>query len=228
VKKGKMKTKIVPYLAICILVISAGVAVAQQQGSSSDSGTGMVMTMEPEPETAEAMGKIVEEESPADVSGVSEMKDASTWDTEMRGFGLPPLKEIQAEVERTTYWLGFDELNEEWSHAWLARNCDEGDMLWWAYHYNDSVGAGIGAHHTFIGEITDYGDHDDTYLAIWFEYPSWNYEYAVLMPGQSSATTSKCMLNSDYQLVLMYQYTHTQEGGKDCSLSARILCRYRR
>lgn len=200
-----MKTKIVSYLAICILVISAGVAVAQQQGSSS----GIT-----EEETAEMMGKIVEEESPADGDALSEMKDASTWNTEMRSFGLPPLNEIQAEVERKTYYMDpfLSELKENSGHAWSARNCKEGDMIWWAYHYNDSVGAGIGAPHTFSGKITDYGNHDDTYLVIWFEYPSWNYEYAVLMPGQSSATTSKCTLNSDYQLVLMYQYKHTPEA----------------
>ena len=195
-----MKAKIMSYLAICVLVISVGVAVAQQQGSSS--GTGM------EAETAEMMGKILEEDSLVNGDGVSEMKAASTWDTEMESLGLPPLEEIQrvAEAERTTHWLDLNDLNQGHSHYYVARDYPEGDMFLWAYHYVDS-----GAPYTFSGEITDYGNHDDTYVAVWFEYPSWNYEYAVLMPGQDSVTTPECTLNSDYQLVLMWQREHTQE-----------------
>ena len=187
-----MKNKILACLAICILTISVGIAVAQQN-SGRDA------------QASEMQGEIVGDASFA--TEVSEMKDPNSWDSEMRSLGLPPLEEIQKRVEREReiHWLDSADIEVGYWHGWRQHDYPEGDMFLWAYHFAGS------APHIFSGEIIDYGEHDDHYIAVWFELPSWKFNYTILEPGQSSVTTGNCTLDSDDQIVLLWQYEHTQE-----------------
>ena len=207
-----MKTKIVSYLAICVLVISAGVAVAQQNSSTAT-----------ELKTSETMGEIaiaegVSFETDAEVE-VLEMNDPSTFEEETKSLNLPftPRMPSKSEV-RMIYPSEFiQDIPPGDGRGWSWKNHDGYEEFLWAAHLTECTEP----QHKVSGRVVDYGQHDDYYLVIWFGYPSMFYFYAFLEPPLDRVDTATYTLppGDEYVLVYVLQY-HTAEdppGGWDWS-----------